>query len=428
MSDRTGREMDILRQAKEILRGGAICDECLGRAFGKLGKGLMNWERGRALRTVLGLAGAKGVPGRCWVCDDVFDRTEYWAARAEELAAGIEYETFLFGVVRTPRLKATEALMKERFPTGSEEPLKHAFNRSVGKAFEERVGQATVAFTQPHLSFVIDLNDETITRHMDSLYVYGRYRKLSRGIPQTRWPCRKCRGTGCEVCGGTGKLYAESVEEIVGAPFIEAAQGEGVRLHGAGREDIDARMIGTGRPFVLEVLEPRIRSIDLAELHERVNRTAEGKVEVSALMFVPAATVQRIKEIQSEKRYQATVVFERPVTDDELQAALSGLLGRIDQQTPNRVSHRRADLVRVRTLHEASGRMTDPLHGVIDVRADGGMYIKELVSGDEGRTVPSLAGRLGMATTVTELDVVGILSEEFPDRESESLDFDHPLS
>jgi len=54
-------------------------------------------------------------------------------------------------------------------------------------------------------------------------------------------------------CGGTGKMYPESVEELSSKPLLEAADGESTSFHASGREDIDARMLGTGRPFVIEV-------------------------------------------------------------------------------------------------------------------------------------------------------------------------------
>jgi len=43
---------------------------------------------------------------------------------------------------------------------------------------------------------------------------------------------------------------------------------------------------------------------------------------------------------------------------------------------------------------------------VIDVVGEAGLYIKELVSGDNGRTKPSLAEILGKDAHVTSLDVV----------------------
>jgi tRNA pseudouridine synthase 10 len=40
------------------------------------------------------------------------------------------------------------------------------------------------------------------------------------------------------------------------------------------------------------------------------------------------------------------------------------------------------------------------------VTGEAGLYIKELVSGDNGRTHPSLSEALGVPTRVTSLDVV----------------------
>ena len=39
-------------------------------------------------------------------------------------------------------------------------------------------------------------------------------------------------------------------------PYFEPATGE-VYLHAAGREDIDVRMLGSGRPFVFEFINPK---------------------------------------------------------------------------------------------------------------------------------------------------------------------------
>jgi tRNA pseudouridine synthase 10 len=42
------------------------------------------------------------------------------------------------------------------------------------------------------------------------------------------------------------------------------------------------------------------------------------------------------------------------------------------------------------------------------VDCQGGLYVKELVSGDEGRTSPSLTGILGVRALVEELDVIDV--------------------
>jgi tRNA pseudouridine synthase 10 len=410
--DRVG---EIIETAAAILRSGPICDECLGRAFAKLGHGFSNGERGQSLRTILSMIGVSRRTGTCWVCDGLFSRIEDFSTRAVAAAEGVEYESYLFGVKLTARLQQMELFFREKFPTGLAEPLKHAFNREMGKAFEARVGHGTLDLTHPHLSFIINLERDRIELHVLSLYIYGRYRKLVRGIPQTRWPCRLCQGKGCEACGFTGKQYPESVEELVAAPFLTAARAEKAHLHGAGREDIDARMLGTGRPFVLEVLSPLCRTLDLSSLQEAVNSGSSGKVEVSGLYFVSRETVALVKETHAEKTYRARVSFESEVAQDDLARALASLVGMIHQRTPVRVSHRRADLVRERRLLNADGTLLSPHEADLILRGEGGLYIKELVSGDEGRTIPSLSERLAITSRVAELDVIDVTADSFPD-------------
>ena len=115
---------------------------------------------------------------------------------------------------------------------------------------------------------------------VNSAFVYGRYRKLERGIPQTEWPCRECNGTGyqgsqaCDHCDGSGYLYDRSVEQLVAPVVRDVMDGTEALFHGAGREDVDARMLGEGRPFVVEVKEPHERFPDVAALEGRVNEAA----------------------------------------------------------------------------------------------------------------------------------------------------------
>jgi tRNA pseudouridine synthase 10 len=174
-------------------------------------------------------------------------------------------------------------------------------------------------------------------------------------------------------------------------------------------------MLGTGRPFVLEVLSPQCRTLDLSSLQEAVNIGSPGKVEVSGLHFVSRETVALVKETHAEKTYRARVSFESEVAPADLARALESLVGTIHQRTPVRVSHRRADLVRERRLLEANGTLLSPHEADLILRGEGGLYIKELVSGDGGRTVPSLSERLRITSCVAELDVIDVTSESFPD-------------
>jgi tRNA pseudouridine synthase 10 len=253
------------------------------------------------------------------------------------------------------------------------------------------------------MTILIDTRFGSIEVQVAPLYLYGRYRKFERGIPQTRWPCRKCRGKGCERCGGTGKMYQTSVEELVAGPIMNACGGTEHSLHGMGREDIDARMLGNGRPFVVEIQRPFIRTLDLNALQSDINRLAEGRVEIEGLRPSYLDEVRELKDSRASKTYVAEVAFERPVPEEKLKLLETTFTGlQVQQRTPERVSHRRADLDRTRKVLEF--RLEGP--GKFRITAEAGMYIKELIHGDGGRTRPSVQEALGVRCSVLALDVV----------------------
>ena len=159
------------------------------------------------------------------------------------------------------------------------ENIKKEINREIGKELSVRLSKE-VEFDNPNLVLMVDFKKSTVETQINPIFIESRYRKLIRGIPQTKWPCSKCKGRGCQRCNYTGKMYPETVEELISEDAIKAANGTGAKFHGAGREDIDVRMLGTGRTFVLEIKEPKIRDIDLKELRNSVNKHSEGKVEI----------------------------------------------------------------------------------------------------------------------------------------------------
>jgi tRNA pseudouridine synthase 10 len=423
--------MSVLDDARAVAEGGPVCDACLGRPFADRSFGLTNDERGRALRVSLALEDDDPFEGvetdECWVCEGLIDTVDEWAERAAAAVEGIEFETYQVGTRAPPLVEENEALLREGagLPADAGEPFKTEFNREVGKRFG-RLTETEVEFGRPDVQFLVDLREETLETTVHSAFVYGRYRKLKRDIPQTRWPCSDCDGTGrvgrepCDTCDGTGLLYQESVEQLV-APVVEdVMDGVGGTFHGAGREDVDARMLGTGRPFVVEVDEPRRRRVDTDRLEADVNAFAEGSVEVEGLRLATHEMVERVKELDASKTYRAEVRFETGVSEDDFAAALDELDGAtVEQYTPNRVDHRRANLTRTRQVYAASGELADPRHATVDIHGEGGLYIKELVSGDEGRTEPSLAGLLGVGATVTALDVLAVEGEDEPFEDDE---------
>ena len=335
----------------------------------------------------------------CVYCCGLFSKLKRIGKEISEFLKEYNVKTIEIGCKMKGSIKELEELLKVE--SSIKEEVKEELSRILSEFKVARLADAIVTVNAEDLSYSVRINP---------IYIYGRYIKRVRNIPQTRWICSACKGRGCQVCGFTGKKYDMSVEEYIGFPVLEITKGKDAILHGAGREDVDARMLGKGRPFILEVREPRIREVDLKELERAVNEFAKGKVSVKFFGFVRPKHVSELKTGNYKKVYRALVEFEREVDKKELERALEKLSYReIEQFTPERVEHRRANILRKRKTYGIKLLLHRGKRAVIVIEADSGLYIKELVSGDKGRTKPSLSEILNNPSRVVRLDVIDVM-------------------
>lgn len=350
----------------------------------------------------------------CYVCKGLFDELPAFSKLVNNAVSKFEFNDFLIGCKLDNDLVTTEEELWSKYGFKHPEPMKSEFNRELGKIVEPKLDKK-VNFNTPDITIIVDTRYDNINLQISSLFIYGRYKKFVRDLPQTRWPCKRCWGSGCKKCNGTGKVYPTSVEEEVAVRVMDRTFGKAHYFHGMGREDIGVRMLGNGRPFILEITEPTKRDLDLTKLQEEINKYAEGKVEVLELKFTNHNAVRELKAAKPDKTYNVKVNFDKKIDIGKLKGVISTLSGRtIKQRTPIRVSHRRADLVRNRILQNMDliGMFSDGIGAEIEITGESGLYIKELITGDSGRTVPSLASELGIECVVQELDVLQINDNE----------------
>ncbi len=400
--------MNILEKTLKILQQ-PVCDHCLGRQFGKLLSGYDNEERGRMLRAMAAMsideensvinADTSNFLGfkfhnleiketlkrkKCSVCSDLFGSLDKWAGKVANKSRKYSFDTFLVGTKLSSEMVNREEDLWERVGIDYCEPLKAETNREVGKAVEKKLSKKFSL--RPDVNFILDMENGSVDVLVNPIFIYGEYQKLVRGIPQTRWPSGK---------------YKTSVEQIIAKPFMKATKGKGHKLHGQGREDIDARCLAW-RPFVLEILEPRTRKLDLKKLAKKI----EKKVRARKLRLSGIGEVREIKEAKADKTYRAMVLCSKPVSRSDLKRLSS--LSQINQRTPQRVLHRRADKYRKRKVIKIKTKFINSRKFSLIVRGEAGLYIKELVSGDNGRTKPSISEILNNECSCRDLDVITI--------------------
>ena len=444
--------MSVIENAYSLLSAIPLCDNCFGRQFALLGHGLTNRERGKAIKLALLFEGhklasegdAKGFSiletlanngfsydrvnqilnsfgieiekqvNKCHLCEGRFGHLEELADQIIDELSKYEYSSFLIGTRLPLKIEEKEDEIRAEFNIKWGENIRSEFSRELGKIIT-KLTSIEVDFRRPDILVIVNPYENKLKFHVNSIFIKGRYRKLIRGIPQSRWLCRECQGRGCSYCDETGKKYPESVEELIVGPVLEATEGVSEKFHAAGREDIDARVLGEGRPFIIEALEPKIRRPQLDVLQKEINKHALGKVEVSELAFSSKASVQTMKESgQSEKSYRALIEFDESVSEEklkEVENALNGAL--IMQSTPLRVAHRRADRVREKHIYRLKLKLLEPTKAELYIRCQGGLYVKELINGDGGRTNPSISGLTETATTCLELDVLEVSLKGF---------------
>lgn len=393
--------------AMEAVAKEGLCDRCLGRMFAKLGTGMTNDVRGRFIREALSESGRDvPAPDECVLCDDVFDNLDVFAEAVAEKVNDVESDNFLVGCHADPAALKKEKELWEKHQLQNYESIKTELNREIGKVALPMIHRP-VEFKNPQCVACIDTRFADVKLDLSPVFIKGRYNKLSREIPQTIWPCRVCRGKGCPRCHGTGKMYQTSVQEIIGDIALKMCDGQEHFFHGMGREDIDALCLGEGRPFVLEISQPRRRDIDLDELERLANESELAQYHY--LQFTERAEVARTKTATPTKTYRVIVRAEGKVNKERVnEVATSFKNVHLDQRTPKRVEHRRADLVRDREILWVKAEVLGEDTFSLTLETQSGTYVKEFVSGDDGRCVPSFSQALGIQCRVETLDVIAI--------------------
>ncbi len=505
---------------KHLVRIGT-CDHCLGRLGGKKRFEQSIEESGTEIRSAVverdsHLVNAREEEPLCPFCENLFEESELLADIIFDNIAPYELSRLQLGA-RIPKDQIQdEEDLRKRFGAGGSDALKSSLVQAIAQHLNKKLENVKLVNDKPQILALIDVLTLTVELDIRAHYLYGRYMKLERGIPQTRWPCRACKGRGCERCDQTGLQYKKSVQDLIGNPLLDMFQAKEHAFHGMGREDIDVRCMGRGRPFVIEMKEPKLRSVDVVKAMEQINTSAEGSIQITGLRDSNRSEVVRVKDTPAEKSYTirfrilplseaeytvltapvdltnedvqerggkgkkksskrkrrgdkkndhtkplptvidvpegpaeddlkamkkaelvakaeemklkksgtkdeliqrimesgppAPVLFELPENDEILHTIekLSGVI--LAQRTPERVAHRRADLIRRRTVYETSKPLIETMEdGVREVeftlRCESGTYVKETVHGDGGRTQPSLSSLIKAKCEVLWLDV-----------------------
>ena len=317
---------------------------------------------------------------------------------------------------------------------GFERPARYRYNKTLDHEYPSiRAVDEIFNNTKPDAIAAIGTHfppaEETASFYIDMerypLLIAGRYIKEGRSLPQTPWiQDGKRIGAGSSL---HEELFRPLIDQIFpnGLPAppppsrkrnrtfqesndINDAMGS-AKFIAAGREDIDVRMFGDGRPFLFEVPNPQklfFSEPELKQLEKTINQSdGEASVVSGSLKQVEREYFSALAHSSENKKkeYRCVVWTAKPLTDvDRMKLEFREV--EISQKTPLRVLHRRSSLIRPRLVHSMKiHRVLGPHFMVIDVITQAGAYIKELINGDRGRTTPSVAQICGCPADILQV-------------------------
>ena len=387
-----------------------LCDHCIGRLCTRREKNETFQDAGKRYRTKN--TNIKENPvNQCELCQGLLNELPDFLHLAQHAISDYEFTSFLIGCIIDEDILLKEQNIIQKFDLTDTASIKQEINEYIGLILEDEPIRV-VDFKHPDIMIIVNTQFNIVSLQIKPLCVYGRYSKYRRDLPQTKWFCRRCHGKGCRYCNYTGKLYQDSVEELIAHSFIKYAQAEDESFHGAGREDIDVRMLGSGRPFVLEIKDPKKRTVSLLKIKEEIEQESNGDVKVNSLKCTDSSDISRIKLAHFQKVYVVKIHAPVPIQKEKLKKVALSLQGTtINQQTPTRVEKRRANKIRRRQIYRCTVLEVDGTMASLEIESESGTYIKELVTGDNGRTQPNISQLLNIACEVKSLDVKEVKGE-----------------
>ena len=247
----------------EILRNYHLCDFCIGRLISNeldlkpssnLGKKFNSKTKKSELR-------------KCFICKNIFENFDQVVTHMIESSSSYQFSTFLIGSILKPSISDNEDIIRSKFKLKGAVNIKNQINHEVGKKFARKT-KSKLDTTNPEITLKINFKDNSCKIHSRSLFMYGRYTKRKRNLPQKQTPCKNCQGKGCFSCDFHGLENFNSVEGQIAKFVIGKFNSKQVKINWIGGEDKASLISGNGRPFFVKISEPRIRRLRIKKQNE----------------------------------------------------------------------------------------------------------------------------------------------------------------
>ena len=190
-----------------------------------------------------------------------------------------------------------------------------------------------------------ELKEENFTIKVEiikaEIYVRGSYLKFSRDVGQSPWEIN-----GVKIC-------ESSVQDEMRNTLLKIFRCDDCVMSAGGREDRDVRMLGQGRPFIMAIVNPKVKYaplVDVKLIEDEINKNTH-LIEVKNLTSCDKNYYAVLKKYEDSKQksYTCLVYTSKVIADADIERINIKNLA-LTQKTPIRVMYRRTLMDRQKTI------------------------------------------------------------------------------
>ena len=372
----------IILLSKSILKECDLCDNCLGRFFinsthlssGKrLGNKIRNSINSRAVT-------------KCYICKNLLSNADLYVKMMQNASMGYEFSTFTVGAILKQSIIERDDKLRSKFNLHGVDGIKTAVTRELGKKFVSKT-KKRIDHLLADITFTINFKTERCNVKTKPIFLYGKYIKDKRGLPQKEESCQDCKGKGCIFCNNHGIVSFDSVEGKISKFLYEKFETDQVKFTWIGGEDKTSLVKGDGRPFFAKLISPKRQNIQLPKksVFDEITVNDLRKIDHIPRGSVPFRSKITIlviakKAISSNKLKKLKQLINIPII-------LTGTHGKQIKKTIHKLRYRKNSLYSFTT----------------EIDTDGGLPIKRFVEGNN--VIPNITDILNVQCFCKKFDI-----------------------
>ena len=371
----------IILQSKSILNECDLCDNCLGRFFIRL----THLTSARILGNQIRHSINSRIITKCYICKNIFSNIDLYLKMMQDTSFGYEFSTFTVGAILKQSTIERDDKLRSKFHLRGVDGIKTAITKELGKKFVMTT-KKHIDHLSPDTTFTINFKTEQCNVKTKPVFLYGRYVKDKRGLPQKEESCRDCMGKGCIFCNNHGIVSFDGVEGKISKFLYEKFKTERVKFTWIGGEDKTSLVMGNGRPFFAKLLSPKKRNVRLAK-----------KSNLNEIMIHDLRKIDHIPNgsIQFRSKTKMLVSTKNNLSSNKLK--------KLKQLTDAPIEITDSNKQYKKRIYKLKYKKHSLQSFAVEMEADGGIPIKRLVNGFS--VVPNISSILNTDCSCEKFDV-----------------------